>query len=185
MNNFVLDIWFDEGSKCTLYSVKNGLPEVEEGGHVVKADFLADAFFERYTEEGNPFRDQALQLFRLVTESIANRYGATDDFFDRVENRAYALPPKPKQRVEEIRALGRSFPLRLYAYRVSVQIVILFDGGVKEGATHQDSPSLESKFRQVQTMAKRIDECLRSGMIEVSHGGRYLRSFDGSLEISL
>lgn len=117
-------------------------------------------------------------MFRLITESIGNRYGATNDFFDRIVNRAQELPPKPKQWVEEIKDLGINFPLRLFCYRVTENIVILFNGGIKESQATQDSKNLRVKFFEAQVFVKKIEEALQSETIEISVDGRYLQNFD-------
>ena len=127
----------------------------------------------------------SFHLFRLITESIGNRYGATDDFFDRIVNRAQELPPKPKQWIEEIKDLGINFPLRLFCYRVTKNIVILFDGGVKESQSTQESKQLSMKFYDAQFFVKKIVEALQSEMLEISDDGRYLKNFDGTTEIIL
>lgn len=178
MNTFALDIWYDEGSICTFYTVRlisddDDLPSE------------TDIFFDTYTVKENPLEQEAFQLFRLITESIGNRYGAIDDFFDRIENKAQALPPKPKSWIEEIKEIGFNFPLRLFCYRVSNQIVILFNGGVKETNIVQESKNLSIKFYEAQTFVKKIEEALKTKMIDISIDKRYLVSFDGTSEIIL
>lgn len=177
MNTFALEIWYDEGNICTFYSVRffseNGTP------------FETDKFFDKYAVSGNPFEEEAFQLFRLITESIGNIYGATDDFFDRAENKAQALPPRPKKWVEEIKELGINFPLRLYCYRVTEQIVILFNGGIKDANTAQESKSLSMKYYEAQSFVKEIEEALQSEMITITDDNRYLQNFDGSTDIIL
>lgn len=178
MNIFALEIWYDEGSICTFYSVK----WITANNHTSSE---TDKFFDKYAMPGHQLEDQALQLFRLVTESIGNKYGATDDFFDRAENSAQALPPKPKKWVEEIKELGSNFPLRLYCYRLTEQIVILFNGGVKDTDSAQNSKDLSMKFYEAQTFVKKIEEALQSGMIDISVNERYLQNFDETTEITL
>lgn len=178
MNTFVVELWYDEGSLCTFYTVSwildddKALPET-------------DKFFDRYAVPGHPLEETALQLFRLITESIGNRYGAIDDFFDRRINKAQELPPKPKRRVEEIKDLGINFPLRLFCYRITRQIVVLFNGGIKESATTQDSSDLSMKFYEAQTFAKKIEDALQAGLIEISKDKRYLQNFDRAPDIIL
>jgi hypothetical protein len=178
MNTFAIEIWYDEGNICTLYTLR-----------WVKDDFdtasETDKFFNKYAISDHQHEEKALQLFRLITESIGNRYGATDDFFDRVENKAQALPPKPKRWVEEIKDLGINFPLRLFCYRVSEQIVILFNGGIKDAGSAQESKNLSMKFYEAQTFVKKIEESLQSKMIEISDNERYLQNFDGTTNIIL
>jgi len=178
MNTFVLEIWYDEGSICTFYTVRR----VTDGDDAVSE---TDSFFDTYADPDHPLRENTLQLFRLITESIGNRYGATNDFFDRIVNNAQELPPKPKQWVEEIKDLGINFPLRLFRYRVTENIVILFNGGIKESQTTQESKNLSMKFYEAQTFVKKIEKALQSKMIDTSDDGRYLRSFDETSNILL
>lgn len=177
MNTFAVEIWYDEGNICTFYTVK----KITDNDNISSE---TDIFFDMYTIPEHPLEEQALQLLRLITESIGNKYGATDDFFDRAENNAQALPPKPKLRVEEIKDLGINFPLRLFCYRVTEHIVILFNGGIKNTQSAQQS-NLSMKFYEAQTFTRKIEEALRSKMIEVSNDGRYLQNFDKTEEIIL
>ncbi len=177
MNTFALEIWYDEGNICTFYSVRwdtinDGLSET-------------DKFFDQYAIPEHPFQDEAMQLFRLITESIGNKYGAIDDFFNRSENKAQALPPKNKGRVEEIKEFGINFPLRLFCYRITEQIVILFNGGIKNANTAQESQSLSMKFYEAQIFVKKIENAFRSGMIEISDNERQIQNFDGTTKIIL
>lgn len=174
MNTFAVEIWYDEGSVCTFYTVRYN----DEGSET-------DKFFDKYTASNHQFEEKARQLFYLIIESIGNKYGATDDFFDRSENKAQALPPKPKRKVEEIKEIGAHFPLRLYCYRVTEQIVILFNGGVKDSDSAQGSKNLSMKFYEAQTFAGKIEEAFRSEMIFVTSDNRYIKKFDGTTEIIL
>ncbi|HOJ67129.1 MAG TPA: hypothetical protein PLZ54_09175 [Paludibacteraceae bacterium] len=178
MNNFALEIWYDEGRICTFYTVRWVTEDDDTASET-------DKFFNTYAVPGHPLEEKAMQLFRLITECIGNRYGATDDFFDRIVKKAQELPPKPKQWVEEIKDLGIHFPLRLFCYRVTENIVILFNGGIKESQSTQESKSLSMKFYEAQTFVKKIAEALQSKMIEISDDGRYLLNFDGTADIIL
>lgn len=171
MSIFALEIWYDEASICTFYTVRKIV------GSSSDSFSEADSFFETYTERENPFQEQAFQLFHLITESIGNKYGAIDDFFDRTENYAQALPPKPKQRVEEIKNLGINFPLRLFCLRITEKIVVLFNGGIKNAENAQQS-DLSGKFFEAQEFAKRILQALYDKTIEISEDERYLKYFD-------
>lgn len=178
MNIFTVEIWYDEGSICTFYTVR----WVTDDDDLVSE---TDRFFDTYAVPEHPLEEKALQLFRLITESIGNRYGATNEFFDRLVNSAQELPPRPKQWVEEIKDLGINFPLRLFCYRVTENIVILFNGGTKESQVTQESKNLSMKFYEAQSFVKKIKEALQSGMIEISEDGRCLQNFDGTTDIRL
>jgi hypothetical protein len=64
------------------------------------------------------------ELLQLITEVIGNTYGAIDAFFNRTENRVFALPPKGNIRISEIELNYPSFPLRLYCLALSEELVI-------------------------------------------------------------
>lgn len=178
MHKFVLKLWYDEGSACTFYTISWLAGSDEEPSET-------DKFFDLYAVPAGPYYDEAMQLFRLIVESIGNKYGATNDFFDRLENNAQALPPKPKQRVEEIKNLGFNFPLRLFCYFISEKVVVLLNGGLKEAKTVQESEDLRFKFNEAQALVKKIAAALQEKIIEVTDDQRYLQNFDGSNEIIL
>jgi hypothetical protein len=178
MNIFVLEIWYDEGSICTFYMVR-----YLDNDHEINSE--TDQFFDTYTSSEHQFQINGYELFRLITESIANKYGATDDFFDRVENKAQALPPKPKMYVEEIKEMGSQFPLRLFCYRISEQIVVLFNGGIKNAYSAQDSKGLSIRFYEAQAFVRIIEEALRSGCLIITDNERYLKNFDNDDQIIL
>ena len=179
MNNFVLEIWYDEGNRCTFYTVRKNIDDD-------KSSSETDYFFNLYTERANPFYENGLKLFRLITESIGNKYGAIDDFFNRKENRTQALPPKPKVKIkiEELKGFGFNFPLRLFCYRVSEQIVILFNGGIKDAQTTQES-SLSLSFFEAQRYAKIIEDALNTRLLEISKDKRHLECLGQNTDIIL
>ena len=175
MNTFAVEIWFDEARLCNFYTVH------WEGAK----DSETDRFFEKYENDDNPYNPAAYELFRLITQSIGNVYGAIDDFFDRTKNKAQALPPKPKHWVQEIREIGINFPLRLYCYRISESIVVLFNGGVKDQSTDQQSDDIRFKFYEAQQFAQRIGQALQDETIIIANDNRTLEDFQGNTEIIL
>lgn len=175
MNIFAVEIWYDEGELCNFYTVRWENGEVSETDH----------FFEKYENEENPNYDSASILLRLITHSIGEVYGAIDAFFDRTKNSAQSLPPKPKKWIPEIQELGIHFPLRLYCYRVSESIVVLFNGGIKDQRTDQLSNDISLKFHEAQQFATRIAKALQDGTIIISKDNRTLINFQGTTEIIL
>lgn len=175
MNIFELKVWDDEKHRCTFYTVQWDGATLNE----------TDKFFEKYEAEDNPYFDTSNQLLWLILESIGNRYGAIDDFFDRTKNKAQALPPKPKRRIKEIEELGIHFPLRLYCYRITESIVVLFNGGVKDERTDQESDDVRLKFYEAQQFVSKIEQALSEGMIRISDDGKRLEDISGNEEIIL
>ena len=172
MNTFAVEIWFDEAELCNFYTVHWENTEDSE----------TDRFFEKYENDDNPYHDSSYELFRLITHAIGNVYGATNDFFDRTKNQAQALPPKPKRWIPEIEEIGIHFPLRLYCYRISESIVVLFNGGVKDQRTDQESDDIRLKFYEAQQFAQRIAEALQDGTIIIAGDKRTLTDFQGNTD---
>ncbi|HRD40176.1 MAG TPA: hypothetical protein PLC65_16235, partial [Bacteroidia bacterium] len=128
MNIFALEIWDNEASLCTFYTVrKDGAKYNETDKFFLKYD--ADPKFTKDIEELNFF----------ILDSIGEQHGALDLFFNRHENEVKGLPPKGKIVLDELTYLFPEFPLRLYALKLTEEIVILFNGGVKDDANNQHS----------------------------------------------
>ena len=104
-------------------------------------------------------------------------------FFTRKENRAAALPP-PKARTSEINLKYPNFPLRLFCYRVSQELVILFNGGAKTSLAVQNSQDLNLYFIQANEFVRRLEDAFQSGMIKIeANDSRLLKDFNGNSEI--
>ena len=175
MSTFVIELWFDETKRCNFYTVRWDDAKISETDH----------FFEKYENDENPFSDDAYVLFRLITETIGNVHGAIDDFFDRTEDKALALPPKPKRRIPEIMEIGTHFPLRLYCIKISESIVVLFNGGVKNKRTAQESDDIRMRFYEAQGFAQRIYQDLQDGTIIIDNDKGTLSDYQGNTEIIL
>jgi len=173
VSSFELEIWDDETDLVTFYTVKWDGSELSE----------TDKFFDRM--KAIPEMKHSLQqLAKLITEVIGNTYGAHDAFFNRFENRATALPPKGKIKISELELDFSGFPLRLYCLALSEELVILFNGGIKDGQTIQENKDILSmKFYEANEFAKRIFAALNSEEIQVD--GRTIKYYNGSTTIIL
>lgn len=176
MNTFVLEIWDDEASRCTFYTVKWDDANENE----------TDKFFKKFHQ--NPVYKTATQeLLSLVLDSIGEDHGAVDALFNRFENDVVGLPNKGKSRVGEILFFYPNFPLRLYALRVNNRkdLVVLFNGGVKSAATNQDSDDLRLKWIEACQFARKIEQALQDGEIVIDERNRRLIYYNGDDEIIL
>ena len=109
---------------------------VEEMGNKVNE---TDSFFIRFKD--NPDYQRDTEIIKYWIEKIGKEFGALERYF-RLENRASAIPiPPPKSR------------LRLYCYRISDQIVILGNGGIKSSQSVQNSPDAFPHFELMNTVA--------------------------------
>jgi hypothetical protein len=173
VNIFALEIWDDEGAKCTFYTVKYEDISTNE----------TDLFFDKY-DAISDYKEASQELLTFILYAIAEDHGAIDDFFNRAENEVKGLPVQGKVIINEVTYYYPEFPLRLYALKITNNIVVLFNGGIKDGPTNQTS-SLNMQWRAACEFAKRIDKAIRDGSIIVDEINRKLTNYDGSDEIIL
>lgn len=169
VNNFALEIWYDESSRVTFYTVR------QEGAGLTEMDKFIKKF------EGHPVHEEhLLKLNSLLIDVIGERHGALQDFFTRDELNATALPPKPGV-IFELGLDYHEFPLRLFCLRLTDEIVILFNGGLKTSQRTQDSPDLSMKLYEANSFAKRI--LSEWGLtIKEDTTGRYIIDDNGSVD---
>ena len=153
MNTFVLEE-YQRLEKVTFYSVRE-----DESDRV-----LVDKFIEKYLENAY-YRENLLEIVNLMNK-IGREIGAESYFF-RPEREAKALPPRKYHHGKDaVQYFDNN--LRLFCYVVSECIVVLFDGGIKDAQTAQDS-SLSIQFYQAQRFSKVIRESLRDGEWKVDN----------------
>jgi hypothetical protein len=173
VSTFELEIWDDETELVTFYTVRWQDSQLSE----------TDKFFDRMRKIPE-MKDALQQLAKLITEVIGNTYGAHEAFFNRFENRATALPPKGRVKVSELELDYFGFPLRLYCIALTEELVILFNGGIKDAPTVQEGTNvLSTKFYEANEFAKRIFKALNSDEIIIE--GRLLKDYNGNTEIIL
>jgi len=158
VNIFTLELWDDEAAKCTFYTVRwEGAKESE-----------TDKFFNKY--DANPeLKKSTQELLSFILDSIGEDHGAVDALFNRFENEVVGLPNTGRVNVSGIVFLYPNFPLRLYALRVKGRndLVVLFNGGVKSAQTNQASKDLSLKWIEACQFARRIEEALKEGEINI------------------
>jgi hypothetical protein len=131
--------------KVTFYSVRiedDAYSEIEK--FIIR--FQQD---KKYQEE----LDNILALLKI----IGNDKGAMPIFF-RDESTANALPPERRGAIRQNMLHFIDADLRLFCLRVSNEIVILFNGGIKESQKTQDSADLFPKFRLAQRLSRAINQ---------------------------
>jgi hypothetical protein len=173
VNIFALEIWDDESAKCTFYTVKYDNIDTNE----------TDLFFEKYDALAD-YKEASQMLLSFILYAIGEDHGANDVFFNRAENEVKGLPVQGKVILNEVTYHYPEFPLRLYALKITENIVVLFNGGIKDGPTNQTS-SLNIEWRSACQFAKRIVMAIRDGTIIIDETNRKLTNYDGSDEIIL
>lgn len=95
---------------------------------------------------------------------LGNEKGAKSRFF-RDESAAQALPPEIREALRENWVQFIDAGLRLFCLRLSDEVVILMNGGIKSSQKTSDSPDLISKFRFAQQISKSIDAKIKKTRI--------------------
>ena len=176
MNTFALEVWDDEGKKCTFYTVR-----WEEA-----VENETDKFFNKYVAIPE-LRLATQQLLSFVLDSLGDDHGAIDALFNRPENEVVGLPNTGKVIIKQIMFAYPNFPLRLYALRIHNRndIVVLFNGGVKSSWTNQESKDLHLKWVEACQFAKRIEGALNDEEIIIDEYKRKIVSGDARSDIFL
>ena len=150
-----VEVFSDKGSKVTFYTVR------EEG-----AEFSETEIFFRKVYESE-YKEDVQKLTRLLSNQIANKYGAHKKYFNRHERLAVALPPKKYNPFKKEEAISFAYsPLRLYSLKVSDSIVVLFNGGLKfTDGSAQNDPNVSIHFHEANEYARKILQAIKDGMI--------------------
>lgn len=144
MNNFAIEIWDDTSSRVTYYSVRKADSKNME----------VDKFYDKF--ESDDENVEHLKIINtLLLEHIGENRGAEIELFNRQENSATALPPAGRI-AHEVGFDSKDFPLRLYCLRLTENIVILFNGGLKTSQTAQGSPGVSMAMKEADSFARKI-----------------------------
>lgn len=115
-------------------------------------------FLQRMRDEVT-YREQLGQILNFIKE-IGERYGAHPYHF-RHERNADALPPyyyiQPGR--------PNKFGIRLYCVRLSTEVVVLLNGGLKTKQNPEECPNCRKHFRFANAIARQLDEAIREGNI--------------------
>jgi len=176
VNIFALEIWDNEGRKCTFYTVRWEDAKESE----------TDKFFNKY-DAIPELKLETQQLLSFILDSIGDDHGAIDALFNRPENEVTGLPNTGKVTIRQILFAYPNFPLRLYALRINNRndIVVLFNGGIKSAWTNQESKDIHLKWIEACRFAKRIEDALKNGEIIIDETNRRIIAANNEEDIFL
>jgi hypothetical protein len=141
-----------------------------------RSDSEAERFFSR-----NELRENHLtalqQIARWLKRIGQRRKGAQADFFRSVQG-FHELPP-PRYKLQKFG--DDTLELRLFCMRLSENIVILFNGGIKTSEATQDSPDLLPHFREASKLTKAIDQSLALPHPDIKIEGKSLIGFENTV----
>lgn len=173
MNSFVVEILDDQAEMCTFYTVRWDDSKESE----------TEKFASKYSQD-EAYSEATTTLLNFVFNVVGNQYGAIDRLFNRFENEVVGLPVQGKVTLHDVTIHHPDFPLRLYALKITEYLVVLFNGGVKDASTNQES-SLNLQWREACQFAKKILEDIRDGTIIINHKEWTLENYNGNSEIIL
>jgi len=173
VNNFEVKIWDDERRFCTFYTVQFEDSDENE----------TDKFFIRF--DNFPTYESATQaLLSFILLSIGDDHGAIDELLNRYEEEVIGLPVKGRVKLGEFTYNYPDFPLRIYVLKITDEIVVLFNGGIKDGPTNMES-SLHHNWVEACEFARRIIDGIKDGAVVVDEVNRNLLNGKGTEEIFL
>ena len=112
-------------------------------------------FLERFKDDASLSKD--LNIILGMLKRIES-YGSLERFFryeGKMQDHVVALPAERSK-------------LRLYCLRLSDQILIIGNGGVKKGRTYQEDPALNGYVITLQQLDQLISQKLRDGEITIA-----------------
>ncbi len=143
MNLFVTLEEFSVYNIVTYYTVKIEEEDLTE----------TEKFLDRYY--GNILYKEDYDYIVNFLQELGDTRGAQKKYF-RFENSGDALPPSWIEN-----------ELRLYCIRLTDEIVILGNGGLKTSDTAQGSPDCKPKFDLINKIGRELDRCLGRGEITI------------------
>jgi len=176
-NIAILEVIYDEYEYVNYYTVR-----LEVDGE--KEEFSeTEKFFQIYDDENHPHFQEFDTILRVI-DGIGNHFRGAELRLFRFEDAAHALPPKIKDAdaVLDIEIIEHS-QLRLYCIRLTNDVVILLNGGVKTTDAVLDCPNVKNHFRFAQAVAKAIDELRKEKSINIV--GKEIINLTGEEEITL
>lgn len=174
MNNFVLEPFIEDFKLVSFYTVRWDNHELSE----------TDKFIQKFLKHEILYKKDLQEILTLI-EEIGNERGAKDIYFSRFEESATALPPSKSLIINGLEILFYQNKLRLYCVKITENIVVLFNGGIKSSQKVSDSPDLALKFREAQIFAKKIWKAILEKDIIVDDAKKQLVSPYNQEEIVL
>jgi len=112
--------------------------------------------YQKFIDEYKGEYLSCINFLKLWIARIGEKFGAHDQYF-RPEDNASALPPPTK----EIRKIDftidrKNLSIRLYCIVLSLDVVILVSGGIKESDAVRDSPTCFEKLMFAQSISSQL-----------------------------
>jgi hypothetical protein len=107
-----------------------------------------------------------LQKLNSRIDTIGEKFGAFPKFF-RHERKAEALPGNDYHYFEVNDEGDEEYGLRLYCLRLTNEVVLLLNGGMKTEYDPENCPNCRKHFRFANQVARAISKDIESGTISI------------------
>jgi len=145
---------FKNLEKVCFYSISSSASP-----HNVAIDVFLTVMEEKYREN----RDQMMAILGNI-----GRDGAFDFYFRYPNSEIDAIPNKRERKIAE----GRDYGLRIYVYRVSLEVVIVLGGGLKTAYNIADCPNVGPQHNRAKLFLRRLKQ------IGIDHSGKEITNLD-------
>lgn len=140
-----------------------------------------DKFYKLFGDESHSHFGEFTSIINAIHGIGHYKRGAELHLF-RFEDAANALPPPKKEANTRLGIeIVENSELRLYCIRLTNEVVILINGGVKTADQALNCPNVAKHFRFAQSLAKAVDELIRDGGIKAE--GKEIVNYTGGEEI--
>ncbi|MBI4929907.1 MAG: hypothetical protein HY841_04030 [Bacteroidetes bacterium] len=175
MNIFAILEGFKEYEYVKYYTVRLIKDEQKDESNE------ADKFYKIYRDPAHSHHSEYKIILKVI-DAIGYHYRGAEPYLFRFEDKADALPPprKSAKNILDIEIVMHS-ELRLYCIRLSNEVVVLLNGGVKTRDQALNCPNVSGHFRFAQTIAKLIDDLIARKEIRIE--GKEIINETGEEEI--
>ncbi|MBK9284043.1 MAG: hypothetical protein IPM51_06945 [Sphingobacteriaceae bacterium] len=157
----ILELLYDEYEFVNYYTIRLEIDDVKEELNET------EKFIQNFDDPNHTHFGEFDAILRVI-DGMGNYTKGAELRLFRFEEAAHALPPKVKDAdaVLDIEIILHS-ELRLYCIRLTNEVVVLLNGGVKITDSALDCPNVKQHFRFAQAVAKNLDKLRREGVIDI------------------
>lgn len=173
----ILEVLHDEYEFVTYYTIRIEIDEEKDKFNET------EKFIQNFEDPSHSHSGEYDAIIRVI-DGMGNHFRGAELRLFRHERAADALPPKVKdaEAILDIEIVLHS-ELRLYCVRLTNEVVVLLNGGVKTEDDPLDCPNVREHFRFAQAVAKKINELINEKAIRIV--GKEIINLTGDDEILL
>jgi len=148
---------------------------VNEDGEKLNSE--TEKFFRKFYANED-YRESVKEIISLL-DYIGEKRGAHPHLF-RHEGKAVGLPKNEKKACKDLCLDFANFPLRLFCLRITDEILILFNGGIKDAEKAQNTKASMS-FQEAQQFCTRINSAFSEREIKID--GMHIKGESEEIEL--